>query len=464
MNFARLSALHPAITPSQTASLLQELFPARRVIIVGVTRDNLQLLKWPENIANNILLIDGRPEALADIRQRLPETSLWGMRDAILAETAAETYFYCASNAGEDGLVPPEKLGRFWPNLRTIEKRTCTIQTLENILVEPELLERACDGTWLIVNCLPALRIVEGAGSLLLQCKVLWLRVTLEALDGEPGTTLQETTEYLAAHFFRCVYFLEENHPHVGQAIFVRDESAKNEQELVKAQATSNSQEAENKKLRAQCNLLHQENTELVNSNSMLNLQKTEITVAFDKQENLANERKIEIEALNQETAKLLADRDKLTDQCDKQTKVLNELRIKLENLNIEHNKLIALHNILVKKEADLTAALNEKSELANAKYIELQNLEKEKLEIVTKQTRHIEVLTAQSQYESTAFAAILNSHAQQTAKHDETLHQRDAELQESLARLSLMQEELLKAEAQIELIKEFLLREPVEF
>lgn len=400
-------------TLAQTSQLLQSLVPPQAVVLVGASRSQRHLFEWPAVCPQNILLIDAQRKALASIRQHFPETAAWQMRSAVLADSARDTCFFSASNPGEDGLVPPQKLAGLWPNLHTTAERICTTQTLQGLLAEPELAGLAEAGaTWLVIDCLPALHILQGAGALLQHCKVVSLRVLLEPLEqDEPGTTLAEAERYLAEHQFRCIHCTEENHPRIGQALFLRDDSAQHEQQItcmLQTQAELASErddlEQKNSTLLATCQTLKTDNTALQAEREALRQDNTALAAERD--------------VLAQEKAHLIVVRDRLTDEHDQQAKLAAERQAQLDSLAKEKAELLAAYDALALEKVSLTAA-------------------------------HDKLTDERDQQ------------AKLAAAREERIGQLEAELQEALMRLHLMQEELIKGEAQIELIKDLLLREP---
>ena len=560
MDHPRFSGNRSLPTQTQTSHLLQNLFPPQAVILVGASRSQRYLFDWPGVNPQNILLVDAQPETLASIRQNFPESAAWQMRSTVLADRAGEACFFSASNPGEDGLVSPEKLAELWPNLRTSAERICITQPLKDLLAEPELAGLAeTDATWLVIDCLPALRILQGAGALLQRCKVISLRVLLAPLeDGEPGTTLAEIEQYLAAHRFRCIHCTEGNHPQIGQALFLRDDSVQHEQQiacLLQAQAdlaserndleqqnaallaTCQALKTENTALQAERNALHhdktrlatervsltqaqatlarerdtlrQQNNELSATRNALSLEKadllaecealrqgyaaltverdalaqekagltsvrdkltaerdqqaklaverqaqldtlgkekTALVVARDEQAKLANERKAQLDTLTKEKTDLTISRDKLTAERDQQVKLAAERQAQLDTL--------------AKEKAALVVARDEQTKLANDRKIQLDTLAKEKADLLASRdalTKEKTDLTASRD----KLTAERDQQAKLAAERDGRIRQLETEHQESLIRLRLMQDELVKGEAQIELIKDLLLREP---
>ncbi|SEJ14417.1 hypothetical protein SAMN04244579_03276 [Azotobacter beijerinckii] len=470
----------------QTANLLQALFPPQSAILVGASQSNPNRLDWQSIPPENVLLIDAKQEALAGIKQNVALASDWQMRNAVLAESQGEAPFFSASNPGEDGLVPPQKLVSLWANLRPQGQRTCTTQTLQTLLSEPQLAPLAsATNTWLVIDCLPALRILQGAGPLLKQWKVLWVRVLLAPLeDNEPGTTLAEIERYLADHDYRCIGCFEENHPHIGQAIFLHDTGDLNTP-LAAAYDVLNAEKLtllgerdalllDKSALGAERDTLRQEKSNLLASCDTLGKEKAALVAARDEQTKLANERKAQIDALSREKADLLASRDTLIkektelaaarDALAKEKTALAATRDEQAKLANEHKTQL---DALAKEKTALIAARDEQAKLANERKAQLDALAKGTAELVAIRDALVKEKTsllAQLGEQTEKANALLLTRDNQTlilSERDSQIHQFEAEYSENLARLRLMQDELVKGEAQIELIKDLLLREP---
>ena len=511
MNTARSSEIRSIPNPAHTAHLLQQLFPPQAAIVVGANRSHRYLLDWPSVRPDHILLVDAQPEGLADIRQKIATAGAWQMRHAVLADREQPARFFRASNPGEDGLVPPHKLAALWPNLHTTDEQACTTQTLGGLLAEPELAALAeTRNAWLVIDCLPALRILQGAGPLLERCRLLWLRVLLEPLeDGEPGTTLEEAERYLADHHFRRIHCIEENHPRIGQAIFLLDDGALREQEIARLTAEQLSlTQAEaslaherdglrqqNSELVAACDALRTEKTTLLAERDALQQdkaalaaehdvltqeratltaarntlaqEKTALTKAHDEQAKLASERQAKIAALNQAKTELTAARDKLAGERDQQARLASERQAQLEALTQEKAEALKARDALAQEKAALAKARDGQVKLASERQAQIEALTQQKTELFAARAALAQekAVLAAAHDEQAELASVLastrDSQTQLIAERDERILQLEANLQESVARLRLMQDELVKGEAQIELIKDLLLREP---
>jgi septal ring factor EnvC (AmiA/AmiB activator) len=203
--------------------LLKQVVPPSALIHVGVGMGTGPMHQWHNWGVPKVWMLDASAPQL-DWAERLAATSPdWHVVAATLAEADSEAEFFHASNPAESSLVPPEKLAYIWPNLRLMKQATQHTSRLDTIL-STKISELHDDGLWIIIDCLPVLRILQGAGETLTRCSVVWARVLLRPLPTVvEGGTVEEIESFLAPLGFRPVHVVETNHPAVGEVIFVRD-------------------------------------------------------------------------------------------------------------------------------------------------------------------------------------------------------------------------------------------------
>ena len=182
---------------------------------------------------------DARLQWLRTLTAAQPEGATppdWQALAAVVADHDGEVDFHHASNPAEDGLLSVGALLGLWPNLRALPHSTQPARRLDTLLARhplPGPLPSArgdspdAPPTWLIIDCLPALRILQGAPHTLATVGVVCLRAVLDpARLDDPAASLAAATHFLAEHGFICVHLGETNHPAVGEALFLRDEAA----------------------------------------------------------------------------------------------------------------------------------------------------------------------------------------------------------------------------------------------
>ena len=234
------------------------------------------------------------------------------------------------------------------------------------------------------------------------------------------------------------------------ELITVRDALSQDKVALTSARDQQTKLAAERQ---TQLDALTSEKTALIAANDVLNKDKAELTAARDEQTKLANERKAQLDALTSEKTELIAARDALsqdkaalTTARDEQTKLANERKAQLDALTSEKTALITANDVLSQDKAALTTTRDEQTRLAEER--------KAQLEKVTSERDQVQKAAAEQKKN-------LDATQQKLMTQQQEIKQQEVETNESNLRQHLMQQELIKAEAQIEIIKDLLLREP---
>jgi hypothetical protein len=420
--------------------ILRSIFPPDTVIHAGVGRGLGEIHAWREWAVENAWLIDANGERL-DWARHLESNGRWRAIEAVVADTAGLVEFHHTSNPVEDGLIPTEELRVYWANLRAVATRQVRAKTIDELVSREELH----GNVWLLIDCSAANRILQGARRTLESAHVVFVR-TLES----EGESAADPT--LSPQGFKLVARLESNHPAVNHLVFVRDTAA----QCVNQQRQLGDERSKRAQLEHSINLLEREKAEL----------STELA----------------------DQASKIRARDEAVAQRDALAAELEQLQTKVKALTAENdsqaaamrNELQASRQAEAKVRADslaenqkLTVAL-EKLEFANQKLqkeitqlVSAREVEsKAHAAAVTKLDFEIKIrndLQAQKDAESKAKADLvkqleqLQDEATGLKQRVEDLNATNSQLQ---SRTSLLAEELVKAEGQIELIKDLLLRD----
>ena len=398
----RSTSAKPAPSP---ISLLQRMAPPQAIIHIGAGAGNGEMHQWRQWDVPNVLIIDADADRLDWASPLIVNKPDWRILTAVLAETESELEYHQATNPEEDGIIAPEHLNALWPNLRATAQGLRPARRLDHILMAAGgALEQAIP-TWVFVDCLPALSILKGAGAHIDRWSVIWLRVLLRPIaDIDEGAALESVEAFLQGQGFRCVDVTESNHPAIGHALFARNWHAV---------------------LQPRIETLAQTTATLTKEKSGLEERRDEL------QGELAT-----LAQTRDELSKLVAEShsriEELTQERDSHAQATRERNAHIDNLNRtnatlteEKLTLTAHHEAQQAEVASLAEARDEQSKLATQREAELKKL--------------------QTQLQ------------QQTAR----ITQFEAELPERDARQRLLNDEMTRAEAQIDLIKDLLLREP---
>ena len=202
---------------------LRILCPPTGVVLVGAgagTGDWVQrLMQWG---THNVTLVEADETQFEHLQRSLALRDGWHLRQQVIARSTETVTYHLASNMLESGLLAPESLRSLWPHLKTRQKQTRQAIALADLQQNAET-----PANWLLVDCLPALPIIQGASNQLAAFDVIALRVLLDgqALRSSEAT-LDELQPALQILGFRCLAIEAGRHPALGHALFVRDTPA----------------------------------------------------------------------------------------------------------------------------------------------------------------------------------------------------------------------------------------------
>lgn len=393
--------------------VLARLFPMQGVVVVGAGRGQGLADFFA---ATSLLAIDGLAENLESLH-RLLSTKTGGIAaSAVITRQAGFGEFFVASSPAESGLIPPAELRGLWRNLDSREVREVETLDLPALLARLKLRDDR-HWNWLVIDCLPALRVLEGATSLVDELEVLELRcIRDDAGVTRPEASLSTSMQWLEARGFRLIADEDEAHPGLCTAVFCRDARELSDRlvRLAREQARLDAAHVE------QALVLAKVTTEQVAA------------------EKLVADRQSQLEALHQEMAALTAVRDAF---------------IK------DNGVLVAERDALAREKAALVQACDEQAKLAAERAAQLASRAEAQSaaeKLAAERQSQLEVL----KQEKAALAAERDA----TLRQYEVLRAECDSLRQSVAaeqeRQVLLDEEMVKANAQLALIKDLLLRE----
>jgi hypothetical protein len=203
--------------------LLQQLHPADSVLLIGAGTGTGPwvdcLREWSPA---HVTLVEADERQFQQL-QRSTRSSAhsracdWSLHHTVVARAAGSVAFHQASHLAESGLIEPEALRGLWANLET----RCTTER-QAVALSSLRTEHPFD--WLMVDCLPALPLVEGAGADLDQVDVLLARVLLDDVPVSAAeASLPALQSWLEPRGLRLLATAVGRHPASGHALFVRD-------------------------------------------------------------------------------------------------------------------------------------------------------------------------------------------------------------------------------------------------
>ena len=281
--------------------VLARVFPMQGVIVVGVGRGQ-GLADFRS--ASSLLVIDARAECLEALQKQSSDGPYCTAVQAVVAAQTGSAAFHVASKPDESGLIAPEALQSLWRNLTTRTTDEVEASTLPDLVARLELAaDFRCN--WLVVDCLPALPMLEGAGQLIDDVEVVELRcVRDEDIAPGQGASLGSAKDWLEPLGFRLVQESEESHPQLVKALFCRDLRKLGGRVGLLEQSIAELQASNDKNVRVHA----KEKVALSAEREVL----VQAKAAVDK---LAAERQTQLEALTTEHKQLIATRDALANE-----------------------------------------------------------------------------------------------------------------------------------------------------
>lgn len=250
---------HTAQTTLPAAlDLLRALLPPTTLIHAGAGKGIGPLHVWHNWQIPNVHIVEANPNRLEWIRSSTPASSEWTIHENVLAMKDGKCTWHQTSYSDEDGLVAPSTLRSIWPHLVEKQIREEPGITLDQLVFDSGAAgENDSNFTWLFLDFLPALKILQGGPHTIDQCSVVCVRALLR----DDAEILQEAglpalERWLAQKGFRQLLIAESNHPALGHALFARISTQNESTEL---QTLLNAREATALQLQARYDSLQNE-------------------------------------------------------------------------------------------------------------------------------------------------------------------------------------------------------------
>ncbi len=438
----------PAETAKILPFLLHQIYPASKLIHVGTGQGQGNTHQWRNWSVEEALLVD--PLAPAWLTSAIAQHPAWHHRPAILAASETNATWYFASNTAESGFIPPNRLQAIWHGIKTLGTEQRQTTTIDKLLTEYlSDWHKNEFGNWLIIDCLPALPILQGAHGALQDCRVLWVRVVLnpDILDMEDAQ-LSAIQQLLASQQFTLIALTESLHPAVGEAIFIKNCSSKLQVQLKQEAERSKAfdlEVLEKNKALIQCDVFLREKNQILIELNNLQKEKNDFSLMLEAELALKNKALRDLEEMLNEKNSLFAANQALIQEKDALT-IAHDVELKAKERALNHLEAMRLEKSQVLVSCDVLQA--EKNQLV----AERDSLRQENLEVSKACAEQVKLAADRLQ-------ALLTLQ-RETSAMQHRIHQLEADNYENSLLQKHQQEEFIKAEAQIELIKDLLLRE----
>lgn len=421
--------------------------------------------------AEKIILVECNPDVVEQLRFRVRGLKNVTIIPAAVNSKEGEVPFCVINNPRESSLLRPDRLFECYPNLEVSKELTVSGKTLDQLTEHIEI-DKELENL-LLIEVQGAEAAVIGAASKDILKKFTWIAVRsgqknlyegasdcrelnqqLEKIGFAPIISCKEveTQPFQDVLYMRNTYLMDINALKQRIRILEDDKSrlqqAKNEQQNTTADCKARFEKLA-QDLEAKVKLVSECESRITKLDSKTEQQAAiikehqdqiqKVTKERDDSAKLASERLTEIKQISKardEQFKLADDQQtriqKITQEFDQQAKELAEHQSRL--------------NKLTKEKEDLAESRDQQAKLADKRQTQIEQLTQERGQQAGK------AADARKQFEQ-------SQHTLQ--EKDKRIAEMEAELAEFAHRQRLLDDEMIKAEAQIDLIKDVLLREP---
>lgn len=430
--------------------LLKDLMPPSHITLVGAGNGKGCLVHWLSGQSTPVTLVEAE-EQLFETLQRAQEAGNFvqaRLLHAVVAAEAEEVAFHMSSLAAENGLLPAEAVRQLWPNVQMLQVQ----QRLATSL--PELLPSEHANQWLLLDCLPAVSLVQGAASVLSLVDVILARVLLNTKNKIyqiPGCGLAELADFLPE--FSQVALQSTLHPNIAYALLVRDYRS-----AISRASNALAVEREARQAAVQVQQVLQaklEQTQYINAD-LLQKQKLQVQSLHALENGLIEIKNMyAAEARTKHTAIQAQEvlQDQLQQVQDDNADLLRELKLQAQAQKALEEDLIKIKQAFSEEENAKQAVI----QVQKALQAKLQQIQSENTDLLREQKQR-----EQTQSALEADLAIrdqaLDAEVQLKKNLQTLLEELKAEQQETWQRQALLDKELYRAKVQLKLLEKLLL------
>jgi hypothetical protein len=426
---------------------LRYLIPVTGVVHVGAGtgQDAVRYAHW--NVPFTVLIEaeESYHDKLSAVASGIPGCTV---HTALLSDREEEMDFYLATNPNENGVLPPEILAGLWRNLKTKEHRQLNASTLDRLLAALSLETETIN--WVVIDCLPALPIMRGAIQHLDSWDVIIARVVLNDTQLQAaGTTKAEVDAFLSKHGYRCIAYEEERQPAIGRALYARDWKASLHARLITLEREAVKQAEANaqiQKAKDEQKLLALESQQQV---KQLSKAKEEQAAQLTEAHVRISQLTVVAESSKRETSEIRSELEKFTSvynaAVEAQHTESGEWRTRFEEAMLSRDEYSRLAS---NSEARLAQVIKERDEHAhwhaeNAAWAKSLKSENESLKS-----------------ECNALKSEVEVLCRARDQLNQATSQLQARIEEQATRQQLLDDEVIRAHAQLDLVKDILINE----
>ena len=220
------SKLHPIGRLSAWLDMLQVLQKPDVITLVGAGNGSGELTQWVLGQDQSVArLIEAGKGAFEQLRRVLPEGKNWRVQQRlILPKGTCAAVWHQYDLPSENSLVDPQTLKAFWPGIQETDA-----QMTEGFTLTELLNESAVSNQWLLVDCMPAARLLEDTN---LESVSLILARTAKTKKQTQAQNLDQPRDKLEARGFELIAVFEERNTALTKTLFARSSQQQTNQTL----------------------------------------------------------------------------------------------------------------------------------------------------------------------------------------------------------------------------------------
>ncbi len=212
-----MNASHPIVALMQQLTLQ---LPPSGVVLVGAGNGSGDLIPFLSELSNtDCVLVEADQVKFKSLKGTAAQKPNWRIYNEVISNDGSIIDFYKTTLSSEDSTISPAKLEEFWPNLKALKATQ-----RESIILHELIDDRKPAMNWLLIDCLPALSIIEGAKDRLDDINVVMTRVIISKANNQLDcANLKPVQDFLESKGFRLHTVEASRHPSLGHALFVKE-------------------------------------------------------------------------------------------------------------------------------------------------------------------------------------------------------------------------------------------------
>lgn len=213
-----MNGYHPTVLWMRHLRLM---IPPSGIVLVGAGDGSSEWMAFLSELHDiKCLLVEADRVKFKLLEGTAARQPTWQICNEVISKDAGPINFHETSLPSENSPIAPEQLLELWPNLKLIQ-----VQERQGITLDQLLNGTVPEINWLLIDCLPAIPMIEGMENSLDLIDVINARVIIPNTVFWPEyANLDLLKDFLESKGFRFMAVDASRHPSIGHALFIREE------------------------------------------------------------------------------------------------------------------------------------------------------------------------------------------------------------------------------------------------